>query len=154
MVFLVILFGLISFLGLFGPPLRITVTLRGGRATQPVTSFSKGVGALPVHLHHVAARSISLGAAKSVIAKRCQAVTNAAGYLAALARPIFCNFGSNKAVSEASRSRFIRNRERGRRPKRIVRYFKDTVKCTHRNSTVTPYLPVTVTPKTFNWTLC
>ena len=82
--------------GIWGRQLRNAIVFPRGEAAQPIKSFSKNAGILQVNLRGVAFGSISLATTISVIANAYQAVTNATGCLAALARPIFYNFGSKK----------------------------------------------------------
>ena len=126
--FLVIVLILFGFWGILGQSSRKVTTLLRGESAQPTKPFSEYAGILQVDLHGVTFGTISFATIVSVLANAYQAVTNAAGCLITLARPIFCNFGNSEAVSEASRSRYVRNRELSRGTKSIMRNFSDTNK--------------------------
>lgn len=149
LVFLVILLIFIGFLGLLKLSLRKAINLLRGEAAWPVKSFSKNAGVLQVDLRSVAFASISFAKTVSVIANAYQAVTNAAGCLAAIARPIFYKFGSKKTVTETSRSRYVRNPELSCGTKSTLRNFSGTIKCTvavtHIN--ITRNSPEIITPR-------
>ena len=135
LVFLVIVLILV---GIWERQLRDAIVFPRGKATQPVKSFSKNAGILQVDLRSVAFASISFAKTVSVIANAYQTMTNGSVCLAAIARPSFYNFGSKKAVTEISRTRYVRNPDLCRGTNSTLRNFSEKIKCT-----------VTVTPKAY-----
>ena len=113
MSFLIILSIVIGFCGLRVPPFGKFMTLREGRAPNPVNSFSNRGGTLPVQLNHIAAPSMSLTTDKSVIADLRQADTILAGYSVCLTKSLFYKLGSNDAASESRQTRKVIDRQAG-----------------------------------------
>ena len=130
MEFLVILLILIGFCGLWGQPLWKATVLLKDEATQPVKHFAAKAGISQVHLRRVALASTIFAAIRSVITNGCRAVANTASCFAALAKPIFRDLGSGKAVSETLQSRYVGNRELSTDTKSIMKRFGDIIKCT------------------------
>ena len=91
--FLVILLILFGFFELWRQPLWNATILLKDEAKQPIKSFGKNAEILQMGLCDIALKSISFAMARSVMANGYQAVSNAAGCLAALAKPIFRDFG-------------------------------------------------------------
>lgn len=134
--FLAILLIFIGFFGLLGMSSRKGTSLLRGEAAQPVKSFSKNAGILQVDLRSVAFASLRFAKTVSVIANAYQTMTNGSVCLAAIARPIFYNFGSKKAVTQTSRSRYVRNPDLCRGTNSTLRNFSEKIKCI---ATVIPY---------------
>jgi hypothetical protein len=129
-VFLVIMLILFRFCELSLQHLHEVAVLRKFEMAQTAKSFMESATTLQVNLRSATSCSIRFATTVNVISNACQAVTNAVGCLAALARSISCNFGNNKAVSEASRSQYDRKRELSRDTKKIMKNFRDTIKYT------------------------
>ena len=130
LVLLVILLIFIGFFGFLGMSSRKGTSLLRGEAAQPVKSFSKNAGILQVDLRSVAFASISFAKTVSVIANAYQTMTNGSVCLAAIARPSFYNFGSKKAVTEISRTRYVRSPDLCRGTNSTLRNFSEKIKCT------------------------
>lgn len=135
--FLVILLILFGFFELWRQPLLNATILLKDEAKQPIKSFGKNAEILQMGLCDIALKSISFAMARSVMANGYQAVANAAGCLAALAKPIFRDLGSGKTVRETLQNRYFENQELSRDTKSIMTDFGDRIKCTVTISTFT-----------------
>jgi hypothetical protein len=95
--FLVILSTLIRFWRHLGPLLRKAVIWCQGTAAEPVKAFSKDARIL----NDIDSRVLSLTKARSVIARKREAVADMAGHLEVSEKMLLCNLISYRAISGA-----------------------------------------------------